>query len=123
MKVYNIYENPTNILEAVKQGWSWPGFFFNWLWSFVKKMYGFGFALIGTFFALGLLSGLLEISGEVGLSLIVNLLAFGVSIYVGSNGNVKRQENLVSRGYELKTTVTASNPEGAIAMYMKENKK
>ena len=86
-------------------------------------MHGFGFALIGIFFAIGLLSGLLEISGEVGLSLIVNLLAFGVSIYVGSNGNVKRQENLVSRGYELKTTVTASNPEGAIAMYMKENKK
>jgi|TARA_B100000315_G_scaffold257686_1_gene307325 hypothetical protein len=123
MKVYNIYENPVNMLEAVKQGWSWPGFFFNWLWCFVKKMHGLGFALIGTFFALGLLSGLLEISGEVGLSLIVNLLAFGVSIYVGSNGNVKRQENLVSRGYELKTTVTASNPEGAIAMYMKENKK
>ena len=123
MKVYNIYENPVNMLEAVKQGWSWPGFFFNWIWCFVKKIHGLGFGLIGTYFALGLLSGLLEIRGDVGLSLIVNLLAFGVAVYVGSNGNVKRQENLVSRGYELKTTVTASNPEGAIAMYMKENKK
>jgi hypothetical protein len=123
MKVYNIYENPVNMLEAVKQGWSWPGFFFNWLWCFIKKIHGFGFALIGIFFAIGLLTGLLEISGEVGLSLIVNLLVFVVSIYVGSNGNVKRQENLVSRGYELKTTVTTSNPEGAIAMYLKEKKK
>jgi len=121
MKQFNVYENPSGMKEAVKQGWSWPGFFFNWIWCFVKKMSGLGFGVLGAYFGIGILSGILEMSEAYGLSIIVNLAGIGVSIWVGSNGNEKRQENLISRGYELKTTVSASNPEGAIAMYTKEN--
>ena len=121
MKQFNIYENPSEMKEAVKQGWSWPGFSFNWIWCFVKKMPGLGSGLIGAFFGMGILSVILEESGAYGLSILIDIALFGISIWVGINGNEKRQENLMSRGYELKSTVNASNPEGAIAMYMKEN--
>ena len=33
MKTYDIFKSPrTGIHEAVKRGFSWPGFFFNWIW-------------------------------------------------------------------------------------------
>jgi len=34
-KTYDIFKSPrTGINEAVKRGFSWPGFFFNWIWMF-----------------------------------------------------------------------------------------
>ena len=58
MKQFNVYENPSGMKEAVKQGWSWPGFFFNWIWCFVKKMSGLGFGVLGAYFGIGILSGI-----------------------------------------------------------------
>ena len=37
MKTYKIFKNPTGQYEAVKQGWSWPAFFFGGIWACVKK--------------------------------------------------------------------------------------
>ena len=39
MKQYKIFKHPLGKIEAVKQGWSWPAFFFNWIWALVKKMW------------------------------------------------------------------------------------
>jgi hypothetical protein len=41
-KTYDIYEHPIGTIEAVKKGWSWPAFFFTWIWALSKKMYLFG---------------------------------------------------------------------------------
>ena len=46
MKTFKIYEHPAGNREAVKQGWSWPGFFFGPIWAFVKKMWGLGGVLL-----------------------------------------------------------------------------
>ena len=35
MEKYAVYDRRGE-LEAVKRGWSWPGFFFSWIWAFVK---------------------------------------------------------------------------------------
>ena len=43
MKTYKIFKNPTGQYEAVKQGWSWPAFFFGGIWACVKKNMGFGY--------------------------------------------------------------------------------
>ena len=40
MKTYKIFKNPTGQYEAVKQGWSWPAFFFGGIWACVKKIWG-----------------------------------------------------------------------------------
>ncbi|WP_226912943.1 hypothetical protein [Halomonas sp. 3D7M] len=37
MKEFKIYMHPAGMHEAVKQGWSWPGFFFGPIWALVKK--------------------------------------------------------------------------------------
>jgi len=43
-----------------------------------------------------------------------------ISLIFGIYGNKWRENNLPTRGYDYKETVTAANPEGAIALYMKE---
>ena len=37
MKQYKIFENSLGTIEIVKQGWSWPAFFFGFIWAFTKK--------------------------------------------------------------------------------------
>lgn len=44
MKHYKIYEHPAGRIEAVKQGWSWPAFFFVPTWALFKKMWGWAAA-------------------------------------------------------------------------------
>jgi hypothetical protein len=36
---YNIYEKPDGDYEAIKIGFSWPAFFFTWIWAVVKEMW------------------------------------------------------------------------------------
>lgn len=117
MKQYKIYSNPQGSYVAVKQGWSWPAFFFSWIWAMVKKMWGIGVGVLIAFFVVGFIMG---VSGEGGADLL-NLAAIVMNIIFGINGNKWRENNLPTRGYEYKETVSAANPEGAIALYLKEN--
>jgi len=116
MKLYKIFKNPMNQYEAVKQGWSWPAFFFGAIWACVKKMWGLGIGIFVTFVVLNVLAGQNEMLGG-----IVGLLSLGVYIVFGMQGNALREKNLVKRGYvELPQLINAANPEAAIAQYIAE---
>ena len=52
MKQYKIFENSEGEIEAVKQGWSWPAFFFTSIWALVKRMYLLGIGAFVAFFSL-----------------------------------------------------------------------
>jgi hypothetical protein len=117
MKQYKIFMHPSGKSESVKQGWSWPAFFFICFWAMVKKMWGFGVGILISMFVFGLIIGFLDI-GDVGNGLI-NIISLIISIIFGVNGNSWREENLLSRGFEQVDTVTAANPEGALALYLK----
>ena len=62
MKKYKIFVNPQGSSEAVKQGWSWPGFFFNIIWALIKRMWVLGVVLMMLTFALGFMEGTIELS-------------------------------------------------------------
>ena len=113
MKQYNIYASPTGMKEAVKQGWSWPGFCFTVIWCFVKKLNIFGLIILGVI----IITTIIDIIFVIDTSVPVGV---GSSMACGQLGNKQREENLVNRGFELKSTVSAQNPEGAIALYLKE---
>tara|TARA_R110002096_G_scaffold194791_10_gene377226 strand:- start:12654 stop:13049 length:396 start_codon:yes stop_codon:yes gene_type:complete len=120
MDDYNIYSNPQGTLEAVKQGWSWPGFFFNSIWALVKKMWLLGGALTAIFIVLALFIPFSLIPTMSSMDIFINILSLIVSIVFGIKGNEWREANLQSRGYEFKGTVRAQNGEGAIATYFKD---
>jgi len=127
MKTYKIYSNPQGNNDAVKQGWSWPGFFFNIIWALVKKMWVLGIGLLVLFFILGAIEGAIEVSSgkeaALGMSALTSIINLVVAIVFGVNGNKWREKRLLSLGYDYKDTVNADNPEAGIATWMKERGK
>ncbi|MBI9082281.1 MAG: DUF2628 domain-containing protein [Desulfobacterales bacterium] len=117
MKQYKVFKHPSGINEAVKQGWSWPAFFFNFIWAMVKKMWGLGVGILVGFLVFGIILGLAGVGK--GSDAIINVVAIIVNIIFGLNGNKWRENNLISRGFEHADTVTASNSEGAVALFLK----
>ena len=117
MKQFNIYTHPAGMAEAVKQGWSWPAFFFGFMWAFAKRQWALGGAVLGGAFALGFVLGLID-AGLAG-GLVLNLASFILTIVFGLNGNAWREKNLMSRGYTRTDTVTAANAEAALALMSK----
>lgn len=120
MKEYKIFAQPQGKYEAVKQGWSWPAFFFGFFWAMFKKLWAIGFGVLFAFFVLGFVIG---VSGaESGGDALINICSLVAAIIFGINGNKWRESHLPTRGYDFEDTVSATNPEGAIAMYLKEKK-
>jgi len=119
MKQYKIYANPQGSYEAVKQGWSWPAFFFSLFWAMVKNMWALGVGVLIGFIVLVLFIGNF-VAGQDGQDLF-NIASIIVHIIFGINGNKWRENNLPTKGFEFKETVTAANSDGAIALYMSEH--
>lgn len=117
MKLYEIYWHPYLKIEAVKQGWSWPAFFFCWIWAFVKKMWGIGICLLAVVIFILIMETHFKIEELSVIDIIITII---IGIVFGMNGNTWRVNNLQKRGFEHKDTVTALTPEGAIAIYIKQ---
>lgn len=117
MKQFKIFKHPTGTCEAVKQGWSWPAFFFVIIWAFLKKQWQLGiFVFTGIF----LFAFLLYISiDEFDADIIINITSLIISVIFGLKGNSWREKNLSFRGYDFVDTITAANSDGAVALYLK----
>jgi hypothetical protein len=115
---YNVYKHPILGYEAIKQGFSWPGFLFTWIWAFVKKLWVIGIVLLVAAFFANSIGFALSGEGASGafLGLIVSLIPMFIA---GAIGNEWRQESMHTRGYNLECTVMAASPEGALAEAMK----
>ncbi len=117
MKQYRIFRHPVGTVEAIKQGWSWPAFFFNFIWAFVKKLWKLGVTVLVLAFAIGIvLDAIAEPPIAENLSNIVGIL---ISLLFGFRGNIWREQNLLARGFEHVDSLRAPNPESAIAAYLK----
>ena len=106
MKHYKIFANPQGSYEAVKQGWSWPAFFFTWIWAIVKKMWWPVVGVLIAVFALALF-----------IAALADVVIIVISMIFGIFGNKWRENNLPTRRYDYKETVNAETPEGAITLY------
>lgn len=106
MKQYSILQHPTLGKEAVKKGWSWPAFFFTWIWAFIKRLW-----LVGVIvFLFGILASSIPEAWLVGELII--------SIVMGVKGNELRVKRLSDSGYEQVATVEANTPDGALAIHL-----
>lgn len=128
MKTYKVFQHPDGRIEAVKQGWSWPAFFFGIIWAIVKKLWG----LTGILFAIAVVLTIVSIAVDpvsinggyytqsqmqtsAFINLFFNLITLVISIVLGKMGNQIRENNLTKRGYQLLNTIEAENPDQAIA--------
>ena len=118
MQKYNVYKHPILGYEAIKQGFSWPGFLFTWIWAFVKKLWIIAVVLLfAAFIANGIGFSLAE-NGTVGafFGLIATFIPMAIA---GVKGNEWREKSMLTRGYEHECTVMAESSDGALAEAMK----
>ena len=114
MNQYSIYDDRRGRLDAIKQGWSWPGFFLSWVWAMAKGMWGVG---------LGILALYIVFSAFISLDSLRLLGLLSLHIVCGIYGHPWREENLLTRGFECRGTETALNPVSALLLYTDENPK
>ena len=120
MKTFQVYKHPIAGIEAIKVGFSFPAFFFGWIWMFIKKLWGYGCLFL---FLQFLFLGFNEMAttamedGEFGMFFFA--FAFGAAMLVtaGINGNKWWSENLLKRGFKNEATIQASNKDAALALY------
>lgn len=123
---YKIFKDPLGVYEAVKQGWSWPAFFFSTIWAFIKRIWWLGFGLVLLSFLLPSLiaANLQDMPQEQAIAIINmigSIITMIIGIILGLYGNLLREKNLLSRGYNYVTTVSAETPERAIALLLAGN--
>ncbi|STZ75660.1 DUF2628 domain-containing protein [Bergeriella denitrificans] len=125
MKQYTIYEHAAEQrIEAVKNGWSWPGFFFSIFWALFKRLWLVALALFLVAFAASFVGAVAAIffagstqEENAVIDAVGNAASLAIAIYTGINGNSLRERNLLKRGYQRITTVEASSPQHAVARY------
>ena len=107
MKHFQIFKHPTLGHEAVKEGWSWPGFVFCGFWALVKRLWIVGAVIWSVAF---ISSGLSDT--------LAGFLLIPMAIVVGVMGNEWRTKELLSRGYEPVGRMEAGTPDGALAAFL-----
>lgn len=131
MKNYNIYKHSDGKIEAVKQGWSWPAFFFGAIWALIKQLW----MVAGLILAYAIISSIIiqsvtppydyyeygggDSSQAFLLQNISMLIQLGIAIFLGVKGNTLREANLIKRGYECIGNINAVNPDSAISDALK----
>lgn len=119
MKTYDVYAHPLREQEAVKQGFSWPGFFFGWIWAFVKRLPPHGFALLGV----GIVMGVIDAGAETPeISVVLSMVGLAIAVAIGFNGNEWRRDRLCQLGYKHMGSFHAATSDGAIAQAMNADK-
>jgi hypothetical protein len=114
MKEFKVFKHPNLGFQAVKIGFSWPGFFVTPIWAAQKEMWGYAFAVLGMLiflFMIQLAFAAKQNNGAVILMVLSQLMVF---IVVGVQGNEWRLKNLEKRGFKLVGTVQAITPDAAI---------
>ena len=131
MKNYNIYKHPDGKIEAVKQGWSWPAFFFGWIWALIKQLWMVAVLIIAYAIISSIVIQLMtpsydyyeyggeDLSQAFLLQSISLLIQLGIAIFLGVKGNSLREANLIKRGYECIGNINAVNPDSAISDALK----
>jgi hypothetical protein len=115
MKTFHVYGHPAQRYEAVKQGFSWPAFFFNIFWALVKKMWGIFSLFLGISILLGLaFTGGSDAEAVTGVGNVVLMVIFG------AKGNDWRKRKLVKHGFEKLDIVEAKTKDAAIALAVKQ---
>tara|TARA_R110000850_G_C9995857_1_gene467831 strand:- start:13122 stop:13499 length:378 start_codon:yes stop_codon:yes gene_type:complete len=119
MRTFNVYKHPTQGIEAVKVGFSWPALFFSFFWMLVKKLWALAGVWFGAYIVLLLIETATDQPGEGGAQAIVYLILsagyFTIWLAPAFKGNKWRKDNLSKRGYKHLTTVQAETPDAAVA--------
>jgi hypothetical protein len=112
LREFEIFSKPSFPSVAVKRGFSWPGFFFTWIWAFSRGLWVPGVVLLGIDLVISLIR--LETLAVEPLYVFPVLI---VSLAVGLRGNSWRIRKLERTGYEFVGLVEARSAAAAVAAH------
>ncbi|AWM81476.1 hypothetical protein DKL61_14670 [Gammaproteobacteria bacterium ESL0073] len=126
MNDYKIFKSSSDSYEAVKQGWSWPAFFFDILWALIKQLWGvaaiiFVVTLIIVIFLTPSLQGLPDDQVINTMNNISFIIGTPLRIILGVFGNKLREQNLIKKNYVLVGNIASTSPAKAIEQYLNGN--
>ncbi|MEJ2246127.1 MAG: DUF2628 domain-containing protein [Acidobacteriota bacterium] len=113
MKTISIYQHGQKGFRAVKTGFSWPGFFFMWIWAFTRGLTGTGVLLFLIWLAILGLYMLAVMSALDFMDIVYSFVLFVNAVIVGLWGNSWQANSLLKKGYKHIDTVQASSPRAA----------
>ncbi len=96
------YFHPRRGLTLVKQGFSWPAFFFGSLWALARRVYPLFFLMSVLDLVLWFVTGYAEAQGALGPALIGLLCTLIYAVLRGKYANSWLRQYLVSQGYVLR---------------------
>lgn len=115
--LYNVLQASTGKYVAVKQGFSWPAFFFGIIWLLLKRLWPI--AAIGILVAF-LVAASMNIDRSFALLTIISL---AWRIVLGINGNAWLESDLVvNRKYILRGSSDAPSRKAATSEYQDDRK-
>ncbi|MBI1176549.1 DUF2628 domain-containing protein [bacterium] len=109
---YQIHTHPDGNVQAIKAGFSWPAFFFGWIWCLVKRLYLQAVVLFFIWVAVGV-GDYFRPEGSV-MYACVGILA---AIFVGLKGNTWLARRAEFGGYEFRGLVPSDSPKAAIGVF------
>ena len=113
MKTIVVYEHAQKGFRAVKTGFSWPGFFFMWIWAFTRGLIGIGVLLLLVWLAILGLYMLAVMSALDFMDIVYSFVLLFNAVIVGLCGNSWLSNSLIKKGYKHVDTVQASSPRAA----------
>ena len=97
-----LYFHPKHGFVAVKQGFSWPAFFFGSLWALARRAYGLFAVLLVLDVVLWFSTGYAEAQRSLVLALLGLVGTVAYAVVRGKFGNRWVGSSLLSRGYVLR---------------------
>ncbi len=118
LREFEIFSKPSLPSVAVKRGFSWPGFFFTWIWAFTRGLWVQGIIL----FAIGIAFGFFKRAVFASDPLLYLLPALILMVTVGMRGNAWRSRKLEQDGYDFAGLVEARSGASAVAAHARGKK-
>jgi len=113
LREFEIFSKTSFPSVAVKRGFSWPGFFFTWIWAFSRGLIVQGVVLLAISIGIGLLR-LTSVGSDPFALVLPGLL---VMLAVGLRGNSWRSRKLEREGYDFVGLVEARSPASAVSAH------
>lgn len=132
MKEYKVYENEQGDIVVVKQGWSWPAFFFPGLWALGARLWVVAAMAFGALLAIDILLGSTRIFLTswffAPTSFLVSNTWLGgagmlVSLVMAGMGNAWKEAKLMRLGYVFRSAVGSSSDIDAQIDHLSERRK
>ena len=115
MKTFQVFKHDVKGYDAVKDGFSWPGFFFTGIWSLYRQLWWLFGVVIGIVVLSNILQqGMIEAGGFTAARVFDAMVNLGIGFIVGFKGNQFVVDRLIKQGYIHIRTVEANNKTEAI---------